>query len=441
VSYNEFYQTTIGSNFMILQYDYLEPTKAMREVDISTGIELPQTEDAQYKARWCEINKVNIDYVREITYKKNVLRVVTTIPALMSKPVQDKRHEIQIERLVYFPWAPERINGDTRSVVDTIKSLQDSCNRRENMLNNILESSANGGAAVDPAIVDNDPEMKKLIQENWSNPRFKFWTTAGALVSGKNYFAQIPKTVPPNEIFAQINHLWEEIDRVIPVNAAADGRTQSNSESGILFSMKQNAIETAQTTLVRGIMASLTEMGEAYFRAAKSYYSNVERTFLKPDGSTFKINEIIPLPSGDVGMKNDVSGLQNLKTLVKMGPDSPNTRFTRRLTALDVLKLIPPNYATLQVEVISELMDTLDLDEDYKQRIMGAITRAREVATAMEDQVKAVSATAQAQAGQAMNPPQPQQPAGTPPGGTPEGQPNPSPSPLEQALAPLARKG
>jgi hypothetical protein len=268
--------------------------------------------------------------------------------------------------------------------MDVIKPLQDTLNKRENMLNNILENSANGSAAVDPSIVDNDPTKMKQIQENWSNPRFKFWTVPGALLAGKNYFLELPHSVPPNEIFNQITHLWESIDRVLPINAAADGRSENKGESGILYSMKERAIQIAQQTLVQGLMAMLTEMGDAYYRAARSYYSNVERTFVRPDGSSFRVNEIVSLPTGDIGIRNDVSSLQPLKTLVKMGQNSPNVKFSRRLTALDLLKLIPQNFQSLQVEVMAELLDTLDLDDDYKAKLAAAVENTRLLAAGNE---------------------------------------------------------
>ena len=448
--FNEEPQTSTGGDLCVVQYTYLEPTKSVKTIDMSTGTELPETDDVQYKVQWMERNGIKPDYVRDITYPKKVLRVVTYIPELrpfMTKVVQDKPHEIQIQRQLYFPWSPERINGDTRGIVDIIKDMNEVLNKRENLLNNILENSANGAAAIDPDIVGNDPDMKNIIQSNWSNPKFKFWTQAGALATGRNYFAQLPKSPPPNEIFAQINHLWEGLDRVLPVNSASDGRSESSSESGILFSMKQNAIIVAQTTLVRGLMAILTELGDAYFRAAKSYYSNVERTFVLADGTAFQINKVIPLATGDVGIMNDISSLQNLRVLVKMGPDSPTARFTKRLTMMDLMKSIQPG-TPLAVESQLALIETLDLDEDLQQRMKLAGAKNMEIAMAQADMVISQSQMAQSQAAQAQA--QAQAPPAVPgaalgaPGATPGAPGEPAPqegaeSAIMKALAPLVK--
>ena len=427
-NFNQNYQTILGSDYMILQYMYMEPTRSHKEIDIKSGLELPDTKDIQYKMRWIEINGIDPEYVRDIAYSKKVCKVITTIPGLLQLPVQDKLHELQIERIPFFPWAAERINGETRSIIDIVKGMQDTLNKRENMLSNIIENSANGAALLDPDVVDNDPDQKRLIQQNWSNPRFKAWTVAGKLASGKTFIAELPKSAPPAEVFAQINHLWEGIDRVLPINAAADGRAESAQESGILYSMKQQAIEVAQTTLVRGIMSSLTEMGDAYFRAAKAYYSDVERVFVRPDGSTFKINEIMSLPTGDLGIKNDVSSLQNLKTLVKMGQDSPNTRFSRRLIALDLLKLIPPTMPVLQTEVIGEIMATIEVSDEFKARMDSALDQERQLAASQEEATYSANKANTASAINAMQQPAQQAQAQM----AQQGQPNPQVQPAAQ---------
>jgi hypothetical protein len=442
-NFNYDYQNSIGSDYQVVQYYYLESVKSKKEIDMKTGKELPATDDIEYKKRWLEINQIDLDYIREVTYTKKISKVMTEIPYLIPYIVEDKPHEIQVERIPLFPWSCERINGETRSIMDVLKPLQDTLNRRENMLNNILENSANGSAAVDPQIVDNDSEKMKSIQENWTNPRFKFWTAPGALLAGKNYFQELPHTTPPNEVFNQINHLWESIDRVLPINAASDGRAESKQESGILYSMKERAIQIAQTTLVQGLMACLTEMGDAYYQASRNYYSNIERVFVTPEGKTFKINEVVALPTGDVAIRNDISSLQPLKTLVKMGQNSPNVKFSRRLTALDLLKLIPPNMPGIQVEVIAELLDTLDMEDDFKGKMAIAIENERKLANANENaqfstfganQANAEGQIAQAEAQGAQQVPPPEQ---MPPEATAQPQ---GPTNMDQGLQSLMAK-
>jgi hypothetical protein len=188
---------------------------------------------------------------------------------------------------------------------------------------------------------------------------------------------------------------------------------QSASESGVLFSLKSQAIVIAQTTLVRGIQNVLAEMGAAYAVAAKAKYAGVERVFTKPDGTVIKINEVIALPTGDIGIKNDVSSLQAVDTLVKMGPDSPNSRFERRTLAFDVLNKVGTNPLIMQkhpeiyLNVLKEMLDTIDWADSAGAGIKDAMDRA----------LKQTRAEAEA----AMAPPQPPPGMGGPPapGGMP----------------------
>jgi hypothetical protein len=425
--FNADYAYSLGDQYMVLQYYYLKEEMVVKEVDIPSMIELPKTDDTALKQRWCELNGIDIANVRGTVVPQRVCQVVTILPGLMSdQPLEDKPHELQIDRIPFFPFSAERINGDVNSIVDIMKPLQDTLNRRENQMDAILANSASGACAIDPDIVDNDEKMKDMIRNGWAQPDFKFWTARGKLASGKEFMKELPHSAPPTEILNQINHFWEGLDRVLPINAAADGRSESATESGVLFNMKENAIEAAQQTLVLSIESALTEMGDAYMRAVKSYYSNVERTFVKPDHTSFKINEVVPLPTGDIGIRNDISSLQNLRTLVKLGPDSPNARFTKRLQSLDILNRIPQNMPQLQVRVIQQIFGTLDLDDDDKHKIDEAIESEIKNAQALEaaqlaqygaaaamQGMQAQKAVAQMQ--QAQQPPQP----GAAPGGAP----------------------
>jgi hypothetical protein len=443
------YQDQLSGDYQVIQYANLDPEHHTREIDVATGLELPDTTDTSYKRDWCQINGVNPEYVRQIKSERKTCFVSTIIPGLLPTCVESRRHELQIGRLPFFPWSAARINGQTRGEMNDIKGIQDELNKRENMLTNIIENSANGSALLDEALVDGDDTLKQLIQDNWTNPQFKAWVKAGTLSSGKNFIAQLPRTSPPTDAFNQINHLWDGIDRVLPVNAASDGRSEGKQESGILYQQKTQAIIVAQTILKTGLSSVSTEMGEAYFLAAKTYYSDVTRVFVKPDGSKFSINEIIELPTGELGIRNDVSSLQNIKTLVKMGQDSPSSRFTRRLVAIDMLKEIPQNMPKFRAVWFKELSRTLDLSDEFKDEVMNALNEESQVADAnLDNQLHTNLANSAKAKAVEQNPTgqQPQQAGGQPAGGQPaqaqqQAQKKPSGAQaLQAALAPLMKK-
>jgi hypothetical protein len=82
---------------------------------------------------------------------------------------------------------------------------------------------------------------------------------------------------------------------------------------------------------------------------------------------------------------------------------------------MDVLKVIPPNYASLQVTVLGEFLDTLDAADDYKAKLDEATKRAMEVAKSTEDSLIATNQANKVRAEQSMQP-QPAPGAGGPTG-------------------------
>jgi hypothetical protein len=376
-----------GSTKQVIEYEYLEDDTHDIELDLSTGVTLPVTDDAAYKQQWMAVNNIDPNNVRVITYPKKTLKLVTICPELMQdEPLAEGLHKFQIERVTKFPWAPERICGEPRGIIALLRDMQITMNKRQNNINSIIESGANGSAFVSDGLVDGDEKAKAVIQANWTNPQFKMFVPEGKIESGKNFILPVPRNPVPNELFTQISRLYDDMDRILPVNAASDGLAQSSSESGVLFSLKSQAIIIAQTTLVRGIQNVLAEIGAAYAIAAKYKYAGVERTFTKPDGTVVKINEIVPLPNGDIGIKNDISSLQAVDTLVKMGSDSPNSRFERRAMAMGVLeKLNPQLYPDIYVNVLGEMLNTIDWDDSTGQGIKDAVDRSVKLAKAQAD--------------------------------------------------------
>jgi hypothetical protein len=399
-----------GGTYQVIEYQYLDSQKSTLEVETKSGMVLPATDNVLYKQQWLQANGLDAEAVREIDYVKKVLRVVTACPSLnMKEPLEDRLHKFQIERVTVFPCACERIAGEPKGIISLIRDMQITLNKRNNAMNDIIESGANGSAFVSEGIFDGDEKAKNTFLQNYTKPRFKQIVAAGKIESGQNFIQPFPRNNVPPEIFRQIDNLYNDIDRILPVNAASDGRAESSSEPGILFSMKSQAIAVAQTTILRAVQNTLTDMGNAYAAAAKAKYAGIERSFTKPDGTTVRINEVIPLPSGDIAIMNDISSLQPVRTLVKMGTDSPNSRFERRGVALDLLSKLNPNdpdLAEVRTNLTGELVKTIDWSDTTSSAMNEAVQRAIETA----------KLRAEAQLSQLKAPPAPPPMPGPPPG-------------------------
>jgi hypothetical protein len=268
--------------------------------------------------------------------------------------------------------------------MDIMAPIQNAINKAINNIQLIIDSSAHGGGAVDPAIVGNNEKKMKEIQEHWADPLYKFFTEPGALAKGTEFFKAFPQNKLDPQIFQQLNTLLFELNNdMLPLNPASEGKSQHAQEPGIVFNMKMQAIELAQLVLMTNVEQFLKEIGEAYIDAAKIFYSKVKRTFNKTNGEEIVINDIKMMDNGDIAIDNDVANLQKCRVVVSLSPKSPNSRFTQRMTQMDVLNLLYKNPG-VNAELIAihqaKLLDTIDYDDEEEKLVSEAASRTIELA-------------------------------------------------------------
>jgi hypothetical protein len=122
--------------------------------------------------------------------------------------------------------------------------------------------------------------------------------------------------------------------------------------------------------------------------AYKLFYQKNKRVFYKSDGEQIVINDIKTLDNGDVAIDNDVSSLQKCRVVVTLSPKSPNSRFTQRMTQLDMLNFLYKD-AQDNGELIAihtaKLEETIDYDDDEEKLVIQATKRRMELATKKMD--------------------------------------------------------
>jgi hypothetical protein len=336
------YSKTLNGLYNVIEYNYIVQEEVIKEIAISSGMELPITDDIQFKKAWIEANNIPYEDVKSITMTEKKAKIITICPDLVPDfPLYDGYDIMQIQRLRFFPMSAERIVGEPRGIIDILNPMQAALNKAINNIQSIIDSSAHGGGAVDPAIVGNNERKMKEIQEHWADPFYKFWTEAGALKNGGIFFSAFPQNKVDPAMFQHLSTLLSELNNdMLPINPASEGKSEHAQEPGIVFNMKMQAIELAQLVLMTNVENFLMEIGEAYLDAAKIFYSKVKRVFYKTSGEQIVVNDIKIMENGDVAIENDVANLQKCRTTVDLSPRSPNSRFTQRMTQMDVLNLL-----------------------------------------------------------------------------------------------------
>lgn len=362
---NEIY----GDKFRVIEFHHLEKEKRKVEVVVSDGTVVPEGPN-EFKREWAIANGIDLsDGVMSREEDFDCYYVTTICPTLSRYLVlEDKKALIQIGRLPFFPWSCARINGINSGIPDLLKSIQRTYNYRESMMDYMISSSANGAAMIDPDVVDGDENRMRLIAENWNKPNFKMFTRSGALASGREFIKEFPKTQVDYGVVNEINRMIDMADMVSQQPAAMDARSEGSEESGILYARKQLQAEVTQTILLKGLEQHHNEKGEAYFLLAQKLYSGVYREFyFSETGEKIEINKPIITPSGE-HIENDISTLPRMKVIVSQSPEGITNRAVDRAVNTEILRMIPPELAMSRSLAVKNIMNTLDISRNEKQR-------------------------------------------------------------------------
>lgn len=360
-------QEQYGDRYRVIEYKHIEREKKKIEFHIDSGLIIPEG-TTEFKQQWAELNKIDLnDGVMSRTENIDVLYVTSICPQISRNLVlEDKKSKIQIGRLDIFPWSSARYNGVDSGIPELLKSLQQTYNKRESQIDYMIATSASGGVAMDPDIVDGNQAAKENIEQNWNKPNLKFWTAPGALASGRQFFQQLPKNQVDFGIVNELTRMVEMSDRISKQPAAMEGRSEGSEETGILYARKEMRAEVAQAILLKSYEQVLNEKGEAYVLLAKQLYSGVYREFNAiGSGRKIELNKPIITPSGEV-IENDISQLPRMKVMITQSPEGVTNRLVDRSNNLELLRVLGPDSPIQRARATGNAMKTLNTSKEDK---------------------------------------------------------------------------
>jgi len=358
-----------GDQYRVIEYHHMERERNSIEVVTATGQVVPEGND-EFKKKWAILNNVDLSMgVMKRSFDTDIYHITTVVPGLARELVlEDRPGLIQIGRLPFFPWSSGRINGVNSGIPDLLKSIQQTYNNRESLLDFAIATSAAGGMFMDPDIVDGDEGKMSKIEENWNKPNFRMWTGNGALASGRNFFKELPRSNLDPQIGNEITRMIDLADMVSKQPAAMDARTENAGESGILFARKQMQAEVTQTLLIKSLEQLWNDKGEAYLLLAKNLYSGVYRSFYSfGDKKAIELNVPTVTPSGEV-LDNDISQLPRMKVIISQSPEGVTQRMVDRSIDMDLLKVIGQDNPISRASIVKSVMNTLDSSKADKSK-------------------------------------------------------------------------
>jgi hypothetical protein len=317
--------------------------------------------------------------IREV--QKSLCVVRSTCPTIApSEFLENGLCEIQIGRLPFIFWSPNRANGETGCPMDLIKDAQTAINYWMSLAENKLQTEGGGGAGLaDPSkFVSRDGEGGyNDFMKNKNTPGKLFEVKPGALEGGgAAVYQPVAKSAFPAEVLQMIQLLIGTfLPHISKVNSTTRGMAEFSGESGRLFEVMKIQSDQQVYTINQSWRLFKNEVYEAYFMLATDTYSNnrVERTFTYNRGrSSVTLNKQVTLSDGSIGIINDVSRLKAIrhKVIISETQFSPSQKIANMEKLSRFIKSVggsSPLIAKYFVNKAAEL--TTDFNDDDKEAI------------------------------------------------------------------------
>lgn len=369
-----------GSKYRVIEYHYLKEIGKDIEIaiDANTGSQVVLSGSREQKMDFILRNSILVDGE---TIKKRIIDkeywVKTFCPQLDdTQYLQDKKSEIQIGRLPFFPWSAARINGRDSGMVDLFIDIQQSINKRESLSEHIISTAAHGAKIFDPAMFAGDHAKAADFKKNINKPDAIFETAPGALqrTGAQGLITEVPHNQYSGEIYQELQRMSSYMDIISRQTATLEGRNESSRDSGVLFARRQLQSEIAQTSLTKGLQQHWNDKGEAYMLLAQQLYSGTYREFKTDFGAGGeKIDISVNLPreeDGGVSIVNNLRTMPRHKVVVSQSPQGVTVRATERSINAELLNSIPPELSTYRAQITQNIMRTLDMPAEEKARLI-----------------------------------------------------------------------
>jgi len=286
--------------------------------------------------------------------------------------LEDKPIELQIGRLPFFCWSACRVNGESHSIVDSIRDPQLNINYMLSLTAYKIQVEGGGGSQfVDPKAFESNEEYERYIT-NRNDPTENFRTRPGLLLEGKRPAVPTATSGYPGEVYKFLENMIDVVfPRVSKVPSVQRGMSDTSGDSGKLFEAKKIQSDQALYTIHYGLRLFWNEVYEAYFMAQPDVYGNerVPRTFVYNKGrESVTFNERVTLPDGRVAIKNDILELKRIrsKVIVSETSSSPTEKLENvqvMAKMLQTMGALDPATAQLISTKIAEYLPGIN-DED-----------------------------------------------------------------------------
>lgn len=369
-AYDEQFKHTlskVGDEFMVIEKHYIEHLKTTRLIGRQEGgqqwIPFPINKERAYLESFAELNKIDWTTVIEDTYDDKIHYVTTVVRELQDAEIQvEQKSKIQINGLPFHHFTCFRHGGKNMGMVETIADVEDTINKRESLVTELI-SKANGGSSLVNENLFPDPKKRQNWAKNKNKPGHDEFVP---LDSVKNVMQHISANDYSPAVLDQINRMYEKVLPLVSRVSDALSSISDTGDAGILFERKFQTNMIANTLMNRNMRQFINNVAESYFYQWQITYADQEKEVAFRDGKTsITLNKHV----GNL-VYNDVRNVPRCRVVISENTKSQTYQMRWRSVWSEMLQSINPQVAPAHYMLaLKNFFETLQTNDEDKGQV------------------------------------------------------------------------
>jgi len=359
-------QGKVGDEYKVIEKHYLKHIKGKRLIGRREGSEqwipFPVGQDEQYLTVFAELNHIDWTTVVEARYEDRIHYYTTVCKELNLLLGGEVKSEVQVNGLPFYHFTVDRYDGQDMGIVEAIIDLQQTINKRESLVTELI-SKANGGSMLVNQNLFLDEQRKAEWIKNKNKPGHAEFVDLDGV---QQNLIHIASNQYPTAVLDQINRMYSTVLPLVSRASDALSSITESGDSGILFERKFQLNLISNTLLNRGVRQFMNNIGEGYFLQWQNSNRDLMREVSFRDGRKITLNE--QDASGRV--YNAVTEVPRCRVVVTENTKSQTYQMRWRSVWAEVLKAIPADAAPGHfLLAMKGFFETLQMKEDDKDNL------------------------------------------------------------------------
>lgn len=363
-----------GHLHRVIEHHYIEKINTTRVIgqrmDSERWIPFPITDDKAKLEKYMTDNNIDPMTMMDSPYTDRIHKIQTIAPEIVEEKVLEQGvSRVQTKRLPYIQLTANRAFGQNKGIVDDLYDIQQTINKRESKLTDMISTATGGGKLVNKDLFDS-PAKRERFRKKANDPGYVEFVD-GDEMTKERAIQYINSAQYPSQIIDQLTRMWDIVDRVSKVPAALEAISENSNESGILFERKVQVARINTITLMNRVRDFYKKGAEGYYWQWQTAYNGPERMMSTADGKHMAVlnRRVYNQEDGKIYIQNRPDQVPRCHVIATESKSSPNKVIRDRAIYSELYNLSTqtnPEYASLFFE---KILETMELDDQSKGRV------------------------------------------------------------------------